>query len=207
MAYAFLFVILLLADQLSKAAAFAVYGAHGPLVYWIPNFLGIETLVNKGASFGIGSDKPWALPLFIALTCVAMAVLLFIFFKISKKRRLLRSSVVLIMCGAIGNLIDRIVIGGVRDLIHMNFGFVSFSNNIADLVITVGAVLFIIAILFVDTDALFRSHKHREESELHEAAEGLSDSETDNDLGAVQKAADPSEGGEPSEQKSEPGKK
>ena len=207
MAYLFVFFILLFADQFTKAAAFAVYGSNGPLIYWIPNFLGIDTCYNPGASLGIAADKPWAAPLFIALTVVAVIVLTVVFFRLSKRRHFLRTAIVLIMSGAIGNLIDRIVIGGVRDLIHMNFGFVSFSNNIADLVITVGAVLFIIAILFVDTDALFRSHKHREESELHEAAEGLSDSETDNDLGAVQKAADPSEGGEPSEQKSEPGKK
>ncbi len=186
MAYLFVFLILLFADQITKAAAFAVYGSNGPLIYWIPNFLGLDTCYNPGASFGIAADKEWAMPLFIGLTVVAVVVLLIVFFRLSKKRRFLRTSIVLIMSGAIGNLIDRIVFQSVRDLIHMNFGFVSFSNNVADLVITVGAVMFILALLFVDEDAIFRSHKHKEKSEIIEAATELSSpqQETDNDLGA-----------------------
>ena len=181
MAYLFVFLILLFADQITKAAAFAVYGSNGPLVYWIPNFLGLDTCYNSGASFGIAADKEWALPLFIGLTAVAVAVLLVVFFRISKRRRFLRTSLVLIMSGAIGNLIDRIVFQSVRDLIHMNFGFVSFSNNIADLVITVGAVMFILALLFVDDDAIFRPHKHKEKNEIIEAATGLTASRQSED--------------------------
>ena len=44
----------------------------------------------------------------------------------------------------------------VRDFIYMNFGFVDFSNNVADLEITVGAVMLIICLLFVDEEAVFR---------------------------------------------------
>ena len=45
MAYLFVFLILLFADQITKAAAFAVYGSNGPLIYWIPNFLGLRNAV------------------------------------------------------------------------------------------------------------------------------------------------------------------
>ena len=173
MAYLFVFFILLFADQITKAAAFAVYGSNGPLIYWIPNFLGIDTCYNPGASLGIAADKPWAAPLFIALTVVAVIVLTVVFVRLSKRRHFLRTAIVLIMSGAIGNLIDRIVFEKVRDLIHMNFGFVSFSNNVADLAITVGAVMFVLALLFVDDDAIFRPHKHKEKTELIEAAAEL----------------------------------
>ena len=162
MVYAIVFVLLVLIDQISKAVAFAVWGCPSGLSYFLGNFLGIDTLVNTGISGGIGSDRPWALPVFIAVDSMALVALLVVLVRLNKKRRLLRTSVVLIMAGAAGNLIDRCVTHGVRDFLHWNFGFWSFSNNFADLVITVGAVLFIVAILFVDSDALFRSHKKKE---------------------------------------------
>ena len=113
----------------------------------------------------------------------ALVALLVVLVRLNKKRRLLRTSVVLIMAGAAGNLIDRCVTHGVRDFLHWNFGFWSFSNNFADLVITVGAVLFIVAILFVDSDALFRSHKKKEaeQAEVREAAEELASAEGEKD--------------------------
>ena len=183
MVYAIVFVLLVLIDQISKAVAFAVWGCPSGLSYFLGNFLGIDTLVNTGISGGIGSDRPWALPVFIAVTCVALVALLVVLVRLNKKRRLLRTSVVLIMAGAAGNLIDRCVTHGVRDFLHWNFAFWSFSNNFADLVITVGAVLFIVAILFVDSDALFRSHKKKEaeQAEVREAAEELASAEGEKD--------------------------
>ena len=62
----------------------------------------------------------------------------------------------MVFAGAVGNLIDRIAMQAVRDFIYMNFGFVDFSNNVADLEITVGAVMLIICLLFVDEEAVFR---------------------------------------------------
>ena len=68
-----------------------------------------------------------------------------------------------------------------RDLIYMDFRFIinsdylCFSNNIADIVITVGAVMFVLALLFVDSDAIFRAHKDKQEEkqEVETAAEDL----------------------------------
>ena len=53
-------------------------------------------------------------------------------------------------------------------------------NNVAT---TIGAVLFIVAILFVDSDALFRSHKKKEaeQAEVREAAEELASAEGEKD--------------------------
>lgn len=175
MAYAIAFFALVLADQLTKAVALGIFGCPSGRTYWIENFLGIDTLINTGISGGLGGDQPWAMPVFIGVTAVAIVVLFAALVKVNKKRRFLRTSLMLIMAGAAGNLIDRCVTHGVRDFLYWNFGFWSFSNNVADLVITVGAVLFIIALLFVDQDALFRSHKKKEEEEdaVREAAEEL----------------------------------
>ena len=60
----------------------------------------------------------------------------------------------------------------------MNLGFTSFWNNVADLVITAGAVMFILALLFIDDDALFRFGKRKkEEKTVEEAAASLPEGE------------------------------
>ncbi len=197
MVYAIVFILLLLADQVTKAVAFALVDVNEPIRYWVGKVFGIDTLVNRGMSFGIGSDTPWALPVFIALTSVAIVVLLAFIVKLNKKRHFLKTALVLIMAGAAGNLIDRCVMGGVRDLIYMDFRFIAdksflcFSNNVADIEITVGAVMFILALLFVDSDAIFRAHKDKQEEkkEVVTAAEDLvkNANGSDNDLGAMPK--------------------
>ena len=176
MSYLLLFLLVLFADQITKAIAFAVMGPESSLLTWIPDFLGIDTTVNTGVSFGWFGDKPWAMPVFIAVTAVAIAVFFIFFIKTARRKRFLRVALVLIMVGAAGNLIDRSVMSGVRDLIWMDFKFVpDFSNNIADIAIFVGAVMFILALLFVDDDAVFRPNKKKEEKELEEAAADLNE--------------------------------
>ena len=169
MLYALLFFVLLLVDQLTKALAYATEVSHLAI---IPGYFEIDMLrnpatdnLNTGMSFGIAGDEPWAIPVFIAITCVALVVFLIVVMKLPSKKRFLRVSIVFIMAGAAGNLIDRVALGGVRDFIYMNFGFTSFWNNVADLAITAGAVMFILALLFVDDDALFRFGKNKREKQ------------------------------------------
>ena len=175
MGYLLLFLLVLFADQLTKAIAFAVMGSESSLHTWIPNFLGIRTTVNTGVSFGWFGDEPWAMPVFIAITAVALVVFFIFFLKAAKRKHFLRVALVLIMVGAAGNLIDLCVMAGVRDLIWMNFGFVDFSNNLADIAIFIGAIMFILALFFVDDDAVFRPNKKKEEQELEEAATDLTE--------------------------------
>ena len=150
------FLVLLAADQITKAIAFAVMGENAPVTMVIPGFLGFNTVLNEGISFSIGEDGEWTQPIVIAITAVASIVIAVLICKLPKRRLLLRYALVLILAGAVGNLIDRIAMQAVRDFIYMNFGFVDFSNNVADLEITVGAVMLIICLLFVDEEAVFR---------------------------------------------------
>lgn len=199
MLYALLFFVLLLVDQLTKALAYATEVSHLAI---IPGYFEIDMLrnpatdnLNTGMSFGIAGDEPWAIPVFIAITCVALVVFLIVVMKLPSKKRFLRVSIVFIMAGAAGNLIDRVALGGVRDFIYMNFGFTSFWNNVADLAITAGAVMFILALLFVDDDALFRFGKNkREKQAVAEAAASLSE-------GQEAVGSDVGEGEQPSHKK------
>ena len=151
------FLVLLAADQITKAVAFAVMGENAAVTMVIPGFLGFNTVLNEGISFSIGEGGEWTQPIVIAITAAASIVIAVLICKLPKRRLLLRYALVLILAGAVGNLIDRIAMQAVRDFIYMNFGFVDFSNNVADLEITVGAVMLIICLLFVDEEAIFRS--------------------------------------------------
>ncbi len=173
MIYALVCLALIFADQLSKALAFALYGEGELVTYWLGKMFGINNVYNDGISFS------WKIPgdetgeatqiVVIIVTCIAAAVILFFLCRLPKERRFLRWALVFILAGAVGNLIDRIAIGSVRDFIYMDFGFTRFSNNVADLAITVGAVLFIVALLFVDPEAVFRPSKKEEEKEVEGA--------------------------------------
>lgn len=183
MVYAILFFVLVFADQLTKAIAYATDVSH---LVIIPGILEIDKMsnpatgdLNTGMSFGIAGDEEWAIPVFIAVTCVALVIFFIALAKLPARKRFLRLSIVFIMAGAAGNLIDRAVLQGVRDFIYMNFGFTAFWNNVADLVITAGAVMFILALLFIDDDALFRFGKKKEEKKaLEEAAASLPEGES-----------------------------
>ena len=151
------FLVLLAADQITKAIAFAVMGENAPVTMVIPGFLGFNTVLNEGISFSIGEDGEWTQPIVIAITAVASIVIAVLICKLPKRRLLLRYALVLILAGAVGNLIDRIAMQAVRDFIYMDLGFIKpFSNNVADLEITVGAVMLIICLLVVDEEAIFR---------------------------------------------------
>ena len=77
----------------------------------------------------------------VVVEAVAVIVSFFIGHKIFKLNWI-------ILSGAIGNLIDRIFLGYVRDFIHVNISIMPYYFNFADAFLTVGVVLFIIEILF-----------------------------------------------------------
>ncbi len=188
------FLAILLLDQVSKAVAFAIVGypTLEPVTV-IPGFLEFRCERNTGASYGLLADWDFAQPFLIIVTCVALIVMLIVLVKLQKSKRFLRGSLAVIMAGAAGNLVDRIVQSSVRDFIKLSVngvGFLNFNCNVADIAVTVGAVMLILALLFVDRDSLVRSlmHKKKEKEEVLAAAAELDTAaaETDNDLGAVQ---------------------
>ena len=186
------FLAILLLDQVSKAVVFALIESPPQTVTIIPGFLEFRCVRNTGASYGLFAGWDFA-PTFLAIvTGVALVVMLIVLVKLQRSKRFLRSALVIIMAGAAGNLVDRIVDGGVRDFIDLSVGNISFLNfncNVADIAVTVGAVMLVLALLFIDRDSLVRSirQSRREKQEVLAAAAELESAggETDNDLGAA----------------------
>ena len=133
-------------DQLSKLL---VYGTAARSI--IGNVLWFESTLNTGVAFSMFSGNSIV---FFIIACVA-SVLLTLLICSNKiiKSKAQKISLALILGGTISNAIDRIVFGGVRDFIYLKFmNFAIF--NVADMSITVGAMLLCVFIVFSkDSDA------------------------------------------------------
>lgn len=137
-------VLLIVIDQLSK-----LYFLNNQLLYngyvIIDKFFYLTYLENRGAAFGIFQDGRW---FFIITTIIASGVMVWFFIK--NNNFLLRVSLMLIVSGGIGNLIDRVFRGFVVDFLDFYpFGYDFPIFNFADICVTVGVFLFVIYIIFV----------------------------------------------------------
>lgn len=110
----------------------------------IDNFFYFTYSHNDGAAWGILSGK---LGLFFVVAVVATIGLIYYFMQSEAYQKLTRFGIVLIFSGMIGNLIDRICLGYVRDFIDfILFGYDFPIFNVADMAITIGFVLVIIEV-------------------------------------------------------------
>ncbi len=119
-----------------------------PLGTTVPLWEGVFHLTsthNTGAAFGMLSSGTWLL---IIVSSVASLAIIWLLIKHKKHMHaLMRVSLSLILAGALGNLIDRVVLGYVRDMLE--FAFVNFAIfNVADTAVSIGAALLAIDVLF-----------------------------------------------------------
>lgn len=94
---------------------------------------------NEGIAFGFFAGRPW---LVFSLMGVALAVLIWFYLR-HRGRPGLWLATGLLLGGAIGNAIDRISLGYVRDFIELPH-FPSF--NIADVAITFGVIILVLTV-------------------------------------------------------------
>ena len=179
MGIAICFFVLVFADQVTKALTFALCDFH-VMIPVVGDLFGIYPMYNSGAAFGWLSDASYSRILLIIITCVALVILLILLLRLPRGKRFLRYSVAVIAAGATGNLIDRTVEGSVRDFINVSIGNISFLNftcNVADIVITVGVIMLILDLLFIDADSIFRSRgtEKKEEEAVEQAAAALAE--------------------------------
>ena len=146
MVYYIIAVVLALADQGLKKWAVAKLKGHPPMVI-IDKHLDLVYVENRGAAFGILENQRW---IFIVIT---VAVICFLIYYIANHHKthspLVNASLTLILAGAVGNLIDRVIQGYVVDFIFVKFGglydFPVF--NLADVCVVVGWGLLMIALM------------------------------------------------------------
>lgn len=112
----------------------------------IPNFFWLVQVHNTGAAFGMLSDSN---RFFIGLSCVALVVVLLLWWRGAFQGRLVTTGAALLLSGILGNLTDRLVHSYVVDFLLFDL-HVKFANpwpafNVADSCICVAAGLFILS--------------------------------------------------------------
>ena len=134
-----LVIAIAVADQLIKLAVLDSSLVSGQVFTVIDNFLQFKYVENTGAAFSLFEGKTALLAVFSALV---MAVGFYILIARKLKSKVLVASVVMIMGGGLGNLIDRIRLQFVVDYIEALFvDFPVF--NFADCFITVGEFILV----------------------------------------------------------------
>jgi len=131
---------LVVADRLTKLAVLDVFVPGERVV--VTGFFNLVLVFNRGAAFSFlaGADG-WQSLLFAAIAIVAALVVSAIILRMPG-RRLLCTGLALILGGALGNLVDRLLYGHVVDFVDLHaFGWHWPAFNVADSGITVGAGL------------------------------------------------------------------
>ena len=144
------FAVLYAIDRITKNWVSLRLKTDGPIEFFNDGFE-LFYLENRGAAWGILSGKIWLL---IVFTALVLCLLLFFYYRIPNDKRflLLRCSLLLIISGALGNIIDRIRFRYVIDFLYVKIiDFPVF--NVADCYVTIGTFLLIIALLFVYKDS------------------------------------------------------
>ena len=136
--------IIILVDQLTKITIEKLF-AYGEELY-VTSFFNLVLAYNKGAAFSFLSDQGgWQRYFF---TAIGIGAALFIVYLLKKHaaQRLFCWSMALILGGAVGNVIDRLVHGHVIDFLDFHWqGLGHFpAFNIADTAICIGAGLLIL---------------------------------------------------------------
>ena len=141
MLYAIVAVLAIIADQIVQylVESRVVLDAIGEdVVRLIPGFIHITNVHNFGAAFSFLSGARW----FFVILCIAFVlVVVYVLMKDIINTPGARWSAVIVLAGAVGNCIDRIVCGYVVDMFEFEFfRFPVF--NVADIFITCGAIAF-----------------------------------------------------------------
>lgn len=132
--FVILFFILLFIDQISK---FLVINFLNDKIVFIDNFFIFEFIKNDGAAFGLFGGN------IIFLVLITLFLIIYLIYDLKKhfNSKFYVICVILVLSGAVGNLIDRIFYGYVVDFIS----FILFNNqmpifNFADICVTFGII-------------------------------------------------------------------
>ncbi len=137
-----LFVFVIVSDQVSKYFIVATFNLHESrrILY---NILYLRYIKNPGAAFGLSFGHPL---LMLTITILIIIILGYLFLKgnLFSDNILGKTAMVMILGGAVGNLIDRMVMKEVVDFIDMGVGHYRWPvYNLADVYVTIGMVILI----------------------------------------------------------------
>ena len=145
-------------DQLTKGLALAWLEPHRPLTVLAP-YLNLTLMFNEGAAFSFLADaggiQRWLLAAFALVMGVALTIWLL---RLRRDEQLLATGLALLIGGAFGNLIDRLVYGHVIDFVQVYLPFIPLAIfnpwpafNLADSAISIGVAILLMSALGDET--------------------------------------------------------
>ncbi|MCD6308020.1 MAG: signal peptidase II [Candidatus Latescibacteria bacterium] len=141
------FILAVVADQASKIvvdSVFALYESRPML----GNILRLYYIRNTGAAFGLRIGNP-SVMLWVTVLVTLFLVYLFVTGRLDGGSLLGKAALVLVLAGAVGNLIDRVRLGEVIDFIDMGIGPHRWPTyNLADVFVTCGMLVLIVSQFF-----------------------------------------------------------
>ena len=144
LSYLWLTVIFIIIDQVTKQY-FEQNFSYREVVEVMPYF-NFTLAHNYGAAFSFLADQPgWQRWFFTAIAIIASVIFTFWLAKTPKENKILSISFALLLSGALGNLIDRMLFGYVIDFLDFYYGSYHWpAFNVADSAIFIGAALMIL---------------------------------------------------------------
>jgi signal peptidase II len=142
-------VLIVVLDQLSKAAIRATVPLHQSVTI-VPGLMDFTHVRNTGAAFGILNlaEFPFKTALIAVIATVALVGVGMYAASLAHHQLVARIGLALIIGGAAGNLLDRIVAGSVVDFVDVYWGVHHFwAFNVADSAITIGVGIMILDML------------------------------------------------------------
>ena len=163
MIYYLIALLVFLADQGTKYLI-ATRLELGEQIPVIGDFFIITSSRNRGAAFGILQDQLW---FFIVVTVLVVIGIIWYMRRVKAEgQKLLPIALALVLGGALGNFIDRVLMGEVVDFLMFNFGSYTFPIfNIADSCIVIGVGLIIL-------DTLLEGRREKAASVTSEQSSG-----------------------------------
>lgn len=134
--------LIVVADQITKALVRANIPLHESRVV-IANVFDLTHVRNSGAAFGFlnAANFPYKAQVIALVATVALVSIAVYAARLSPHQRVARWGLALILGGAMGNLIDRVVAGYVVDFVDVYWRSYHFwAFNVADSAITVGVI-------------------------------------------------------------------
>jgi signal peptidase II len=116
--------------------------AYGQRVEVIADFFWLTNVHNTGAAWSLLAGQRG---FFIVVSLIAMSVMVGLFLKNPPHQRLVRLALLILFAGTLGNFMDRVLLGYVRDFLSFNtFGYMFPVFNVADVALNVGVGLVIL---------------------------------------------------------------
>ncbi len=141
--------VIIVLDQITKILVRQNMTVNMTSIPVIQDFFHLTYVANDGMAFGINFTG--GIYVFTFASIIMTIFLTYYLWTVRDSSLLLRSSLALILGGAIGNLIDRVLFKEVTDFFHFIFGnYDWYIFNIADSAVTVGMILFLIYTIFLE---------------------------------------------------------